>query len=299
GEVRGVASWLVAVKHRAGGLPAEQLGRVQQFLQRHEDLLPVRAVWLAALAGLRLSHGDVLGLTRTRDRLLEPLYRKGLAHGQDVPSFLRFSGIGRNERLRAFRDWLLQLPHQVEQWVHRNPFPGIDADPYDTNAYAELMLAFGLARLGEDRVCRGLMASARKWLDTRGAHQAEVHKVLLQAFDYRIHQALAGKPAAGPLPQELLEYVAKALDEDMCYKVNRMRMRSRILEPHETINAFHIRYPNAFDDYQGALVLLPNIIDRSTLEKECIRLQKLSAPLPTHRLRDVAGTLKVAPRLPP
>jgi hypothetical protein len=244
----------------------------------------------------RLSHGDVLGLTRTRDRLLERLYRKGLAQDQDLPSFMRFTGIGRNERLRAFRDWLLRLPSHVEKWVHQNPFPGIDADPYDTHAYAEILLAFGLARLGEDRLCRDLAASARKWLQTRGGNQAEVHHVLLQAFDYRIHQALAGKPAAGPLPQEQLEYVA-TLDQEVRYKIDQMRMRSRILEPHEKIDAYRTYHADAHDEFRRALVLIPDIIDRATLEKECLRLLGAAGAIPARRLAAVETTLKVAPRI--
>jgi hypothetical protein len=296
-EVRGVAAWLVAAKHRQLRLGAEQLGRVQRFLERHEELLPVRGVWLAALAALRLSHGDVLGLTRTRDRLLERLYHKGLAHDQDLPSFLRFSGIGRSARLRAFRDWLLQLPGRVEQWIHRNPFPRVpaDADPYDTNAYAELMLAFGLARLGEDQMCRQLMSNARTWLDSRRGPQEKVHDVLRDAFEYRIHQALTGKPVAGPLPQEQLEYVAKQLDHNMRYKVDRMRMRSRILEPDEKIDAFRTFY--ARDEFRQALDMLPDIIDRSILEKECMRLLTAADDVPSRRLQAVEAALKVAPRL--
>jgi hypothetical protein len=296
-EVRGVAAWLVAAKHRQRGLGAEQLGRVQRFLERHEKLLPVRAVWLTALAALRLSHGDVLGLTRTRDRLLERLYHKGLAHDQDLPSFLRFSGIGLGERRRAFRDWLLQLPGRVEQWIHRNPFPRVpaDADPYDTNAYAELMLAFGLARLGEDQVCRQLMSNARTWLDSRRGPQEKVHDVLRNAFEYRIHQVLSGKPAAGPLPQAQLEYMANQLDHNMRYKVDRMRMRSRILEPDEKIDAFRTFY--ARDEFRQALDMLPDIIDRSILEKECMRLLTAADDVPSRRLQAVEAALKVAPRL--
>jgi hypothetical protein len=298
-EVRGVAAWLVAAKHRSTGMPVERLRRVQQFLQRHEELLPVRAVWLAALAIFRLSHGDVLGLTRTRDRLLERLYSKGLAHDQDLPSFLRFSGIGRSERLRAFRDWLLELPARVEKWVHRNPFPNLnaDADPFDTNAYAEIMLAFGLARLGEDRVCGELLQSARSWLEKRAGDQNPVHAVLLDAFEYRIHQALTGKAVGGPLPPEQMAAISKDLNQNMRYKVDRMRMRSRILEPHEKIDAFRTHFASVLDEFNRDLVMLPDIIDRPRLEKESQRLLAVAGKVPARRLHAVEAALKVAPRL--
>src|SRR5262249_35405925 len=97
-------------------LPAEVVKRlrpVQEFLHRHEGQLPVRAVWLIALALYRLSGGDLLALTRTRDRLLERLFKDGLRVEHDLPTFLRFSGGRSSDRFRAFRDSLLLLPHRV------------------------------------------------------------------------------------------------------------------------------------------------------------------------------------------
>src|SRR5262249_25046998 len=63
-----------------------RLGPLQEFLQRHEPLLPVRAAWLVALALYRLSHGDLLALTRSRDRLLERLFKNGLSSELDLPT---------------------------------------------------------------------------------------------------------------------------------------------------------------------------------------------------------------------
>ena len=86
------------------GTAAEVLGprlsRIQQFLEKHEGGIGnnLRAVWLAWVNLVRLSAGDVLGLARTRDRLLERLLTRGLDAEQDLPSFLRYAGQKSTER---------------------------------------------------------------------------------------------------------------------------------------------------------------------------------------------------------
>jgi cellulose synthase operon protein C len=97
------------------------------------------------------------------------------------------------------------------------------------------------------------------------------------------------------LPQEQLEYMSKALDPKMRYKVDRMRMCSRILEPHEKVDAFRTYYGH--DDFRQALALLPDLIDRLALEKECHRLLTLAGKVPGRRLLALTAALKVAPRL--
>src|SRR5262249_42535547 len=104
-------------------LPAD-LGRVQRLLEDYESALPVRAAWLAHLALARLSGGDVVGLARTRDRLLERLYQNGLSLDLDVPAFLRFAGQGSGDwaaRAQEVRDWLSHARESVHRWVAARP----------------------------------------------------------------------------------------------------------------------------------------------------------------------------------
>src|SRR5205085_12265778 len=112
-----------------------RLRPAQEFLQRQEHLLPVRAAWLVGLALYRLSHGDVLALTRTRDRLLERLFKNGLSAEQDLPTFLRFSGVRSSDRFRAFRDWLVPLPEKIRRWIHasnKDNVKDVLSNPADT-----------------------------------------------------------------------------------------------------------------------------------------------------------------------
>src|SRR5262249_13394408 len=198
--VRLVAASVVAA---AGQEPppadiVKRLRTIQEFLQKNEGPVPVRVVWLVALAMYKLSHGDLLALTRTRDRLLERLFKNGLSAEQDLPTFLRFAGARSSDRFRAFRDWLLPLPDPLRPWIRENPNKSIDAksNSDETEGYASLILAFGLARLGEEQRARELETRAFDVLSDGD----EVHRCLLEAFGYRIQQALEGKPATGPLP---------------------------------------------------------------------------------------------------
>src|SRR5262249_54812158 len=70
----------------------QRLDRIQRYFEKQDWRLSVRGCWLAWLSLTRLSHGDVLGLARARDRLLERLYRNGLSSDADMAGFLRFSG---------------------------------------------------------------------------------------------------------------------------------------------------------------------------------------------------------------
>ena len=62
----------------------QRLGKVSRFLEEYEKLLPVRAVWLAGYRLAQLGGGDVLGLARVRDRLLQLLLERGLEPERDL-----------------------------------------------------------------------------------------------------------------------------------------------------------------------------------------------------------------------
>ncbi len=104
----------------------------------------MRVAWLAWSALATLSRGDVLTLARARDRLLERLHQNGLSRDLDMPYFLRFTGDGAGDRARLARDHLLQLHEEARAWVDRGSMTG----PH-TAALADLVFAFGLARLGD------------------------------------------------------------------------------------------------------------------------------------------------------
>ncbi len=283
-----------------------RLGPVQEFLRRREYDLPVRAVWLTALALYRLSHGDVLALTRTRDRLLERLFKEGLRPEHDLPAFLRFSGVRASDRFRAFRDWLLRLPERVRRWVQTIDTEG-KAKPQDTMGYADLLLAYGMARVGEEQRARELLESGRAAL----AGRDDVHRLLLSGFEFRIRQALEGKPPGGPLPADLLEYLGRMGQVEETkeerevgrirrYTVERVREYSRVLEPHEKLKAWR-RYVYSGDDPEKRAGRLCDILDREALEKAAVGLlHETRAPSAAERLgraRVVSAALGVAPRI--
>src|SRR5262249_44239198 len=122
-DVRALAAYVFwAAEQRPPSRPlVERLPRVRHFLETWERILPVRAVWLAWVGLTRLSGGDVLGLARARDRLLERLYQNGLRPEQDLAPFLRFSGQPSSERFRAFREWLVGLADRGQDWLARMP----------------------------------------------------------------------------------------------------------------------------------------------------------------------------------
>lgn len=279
-------------------------GRVQALLETHEAKLPVRVAWLAQRALAHLAHGDALALARTRDRLLQRLHERGLSMDLDIPSFLRFVGHGAPDRFQVVRDWLIRSRSLVHGWIARladaadhssdNALGtyGLRLERQRTQAYADLMLAWGLARLGEDQI-------AQQWSAEICAIETAdpVQRLLLDLFLYRIEEARSDRTSSGALPVELLERIDR-LRELERYAVNRLREHSRVLEPREQINAFFsiTHSPSFSETLDARLWALHSINNLSQLLAEVERLLS-RASKPAEQIAVTVGLLAVCPRL--
>jgi hypothetical protein len=108
-----------------------------------------------------------------------------------------------------------------------------------TQAYVDLMFAWGHARLGDAETARRLVAEAANVL--RPAND-RVHEWLLDAFSYRVERAIAGHAHFGSIPPALTSALT-AIDDrqelvSLKYVVDRMRHLSRILEPDERVDPY-------------------------------------------------------------
>jgi hypothetical protein len=296
------------------------LRRFREYLEAHEAELPVRSAWLAWHSLARLSGGDLLTLARARDRLLERLFQKGLSADQDLPSFLRFAGRGGSERFQTVRDWLQRLRQPIHVWVDRlemhakqgrrtvsptlsplvteqyrdqQPPYGSEATPLYTRAYADLMLAWGLARLGAASEANQLVRKAREVLGSRDV----VHRWLFAAFEYRAQQALENGTGDGPLPSSML--TALEAMEPLCRnKIDWLRQQSRILEPLEIIDPFRGEVQrDHFDALNPRLARLAEVRERDRLTAEARSLLAEAEAEPSVMPRILKATLELSPRM--
>ncbi len=271
---------------------------VQRLLEMHEKLLPVRVVWLA---WVHLTRGDVLALARARDRLLERLYHNGLRPEQDLPSFLRFAGQTASQRFRGVGQWLARMAEAAREWIGRQ---GMDLTTQQhkpqTREYSDLLFAFGLARLGEHDAAVALLRRASAVL----AEGDDAHQLLFAGFDYRVRQALDGKPHGGPLPDEQMEMLELLRKTDrresgthLHYVVDRLRDTSRVLEPHQKVEPYRYTFAR-ISEIENALAELPDVLDRKEVAD---RVHALLRGLPkgatgnTERHRVVRTALDQAP----
>ena len=263
----------------------DRLGAVQQFLERNEAHVGVRLLWLAWRAAFRQSQNDVLMLARARDRILERLYHHGLSPDLDLPSFLRFSGSALTDRLRVVREHVLHLRKVVGEWCARTPKPA------DTLAYVDFLFAWALARLGETTETRRLQDRADRAL--LRSDRDVVHTWLGLAFVYRIDQALEGK-SGGPLPEDLMVRLPQ-MEKMPRYKVDRLRERSRVLEPVERLDPY--RYIRHGTEQERELTLLGDLLNRNELERRLQQFLSYENPRPGDEARIVSTALDLAPRL--
>src|SRR5262249_21123628 len=144
--------------------------------------------------------------------------------------------------------------------------------------------------------CRKLQQRAQNYL----AGRDEVHSLLVEAFNFRINQALEGKPIGGSLPPEQLEYLGQ-MERDPRYVVDRLRQRSHILEPHEEIEPYRHYHMRVLDELGRTLATLPDVIERQELANQLNRLlqetRKKDEKGTARRVRVLATALDLAPRI--
>ena len=287
--------WLTAAKPIPAWL-ARQLPAVQKYVEAHANALPVRAVWLAAYRLAQLGGGDVLGLARVRDRLLQRLLEHGLQPERDLPSFLRYAGLRDSERMRVVRDKSLELHHAVRKWIEDSAAAQKTESIRQNLAYVDLMFAFALGRLGESIPARQLLDAAEKELTkpvtTSGSgpqqEQATTARIvrehLFKAFRYRVEQVMAGKPHAGQVPPELLaerEEIGHKVGGGQAnnpysmadYVIARLREQSRILEPQEKPDPY-AAWTKHGNPLKKELAELPTIRDPNKLAERVKRLYR-------------------------
>jgi hypothetical protein len=273
----------------------QRLGVIQEYLRAHEGLLPVRGVWLAWSALSQLTSDGTSELQKARARLLERLFASGLELERDFPSFLSFSGQASGNRSRA-RTWLSDLSNLAHAWIKKNSKEGTVSAPNipTTSAYADLIFAFALARLGEGDASRGLAERADSVLTGKDP----VHSLLYRSFRYRIEKALARKPNAGPLPEDVLGNL-RILDKMRGFIVDRLRQHSRILEPDQNIDPYRIWAP-MMGDLEKALSQIPDLQDRKEIAARFEKLLAEEAKGPKAaeiKARILRAALDLAPRV--
>lgn len=251
---------------------ATNLTRINAYLDANENELPIRAAWLARVALARCMRGDVLALAHTRDRLMARLGDNGLSLALDVPSFVRSAGSDDPERLGQVNKWLTTKRKTIHDWIaglapDRGPnsadarMPSLyeyEAEIPFTQAYADLMIAWGLSRLGENNEAGRLRDQAHRLLPEADP----IHHFLRAEFDQRLQEARENR-ASGPLSSRL-QALLDALSPNDRYRVDRLRQRSRILEPVERIDVW---WASTMQHYRGWDALARQLVEFPGLER--------------------------------
>jgi hypothetical protein len=286
-----VASFLwLANQHPVPAWLGPRLPAVQKYVEANAGTLPVRAVWLAGYRLAQLGGGDVLGLARVRDRLLQRLLERGLEAERDLPGFLRYAGLNDPERMRVVKAKAEDLHKAVRKWTESIPV---------NLPYVDLLFAFALGRLGEATSARQMLDSAANDMNKpgpsgSGGNQQDpavtatvVREFLFKAFKYRVEQVMAGKPHAGQMSAELLADLDEIARKGGSGPVNnpyklaeyviaRMREQSRIMEPQEKPDPY-AAWTKHGDALKKELADLQTVRDPAKLQERIKRLYREGA----------------------
>jgi cellulose synthase operon protein C len=260
-----------------------RLPAARSYLEKHDHNLGVRATWLVWLQLTRIS-GDVLGLARVRDRLIERLFKNGLKRQFDVPNFIHFAGQRDSNRLRRIHDHLVQIRENVGTWLSsqddrmrfNEQSPGKKKELAEqtkgllhhslltTSHYADLLFAYAFAKIGDERQCDHLLSPARAALTKKGD---PVHQCLADAMQYRVTRMLHGHPAEGTLPAPLVARINE-LNQNQAMAVSKLRLHLHILEPHEKTDPYLASKTSGGIAIGSRLTALRHITDSRSLESE-------------------------------
>lgn len=293
-QVEQLAAWLSsqAALHGQGAiadsLVTERIGRIMAFLEKWDRLISVRGAWLAQMAMAQFSGGDSLLVAQARDRILERIFSRGIDPDIEMPSFLSDAKGG--ERLAELRVHVSDLCEVVQEWSVKN----LRQESRATSAYIDFAFSFVLAKLGESDQARNLWERAERALVAQ--QEGTVHQWLSRAFGLRIRQALERRETGGTLPEAMLAELP-SMDSNSRYKVDKVRDRSRILQPIERLYAYrHIAMPAAWSDVVKKAESLIDTTSQQELLKECEALVKEIMP-DDDGCRVLAKLLELAPRL--
>lgn len=310
-EVRALLACVIwgALNSESAAALTHRVAPILHFIQKHEKMAPVRAVWLAWNSLTRLS-GDMLGLARVRDRLLERLVADGLSPERDLPNLLRNAGHHDSERMRVVRTHVNRLHELARHWYIEceNQVSITNSRKRSSSAYfVDLIFAYGMARLGESSRARELLKKAEAELKVIAKADEEfdqVHAFLFVAFQYRIEQALSGKPLSGSLPTDMLDQLDKVLpagnNNTNRYIVDRMLEKSNILEPIERNEPYRNFRSQPNSDIDSRLVKLSSIREPRSLLRETQSLLGIAAnqnQQPELEVYVLAEVLPIAPRV--
>lgn len=271
--------------------------RARRWLDRFDDELDARTLWLARLGLSRIPGVNPRDLAYARDRILARL-ASGLRAEREQPTFLRRGRHGGALGL-ANGELLAQALEDLENRVattrrKRSPF---EAPVERTNAYATFQVGYGFARIGRYERARELAARATSSLEEAEVATDPVHKYLIGAFTARIEQAIARLPPETPLP-ERLRTERDSLDRVARYKIDRLREISQILEPVERMDAILTFRDHAIDSRGPEFARLRALADPSGRTSEISKLIDVANQDHGQRERLITGILDTLFELP-
>jgi len=233
----------------------EFLQEFHQFLERHEQLLPLRGLWIGyTLLSRRLN--DPLLLHRIADRLLENLMHNPSVSLRDLPRFLHGGSMQYQHTLQVLRERSSELLVDVLKWVNIST----SGDTIKVQEpYVYYFFAYLAARLGMNDNTEKWLAQAERSLNIsfpKGNNNvAKLYiSIVDRSYKHRIYEVFNKLPRSPQLPKDIHEDIDRLSEECQrsnnglaYYSITRLLQKSELLEPllqKDAISAWLEKYPN-------------------------------------------------------
>ena len=217
----------------------EFLQEFQQFLERNQELLPLRGLWIGySLLSRRLN--DPLLLHRVADRLLENLMHNPSVSLRDLPRFLHGGSMQYQHTLQVLRGRLSELLVDVLRWINISTS---DNTIKVQEPYVYYFFAYLAARLGmNDNTEKWLNQAERSLNILFSKVNHKVAKLCVSIIDrsyrHRIYEVINKLPRSPQLPKDIHEDIDRLSEECQrsnsrlaYYSITRLLQKSELLEP--------------------------------------------------------------------
>jgi hypothetical protein len=216
------------------------LQEFHQFLEKNQELLPLRGLWIGyGILSRRLD--NPLLLHRVADRLLESLMHNPSVSLRDLPRFLHGGSLQYQVTLQTLRERLSELLGDVLQWVNLSTSGNAtkQQEPYVYYLFAYLAARLDITKYTDEWLKQAELSMSRVFSSESDSKINNLYiSIVDRAYKHRIYEVVNKLSRSPQLPNDIhkdiekLSVECKRYNDGLAYySIIRLLQKSELLEP--------------------------------------------------------------------